>query len=394
MNRSTRVIRLATLSALAACLATLVVPPAAAQNAEEADFLKHAESLLSKAGSPPPSDELREIAQTLADLTVPSEKWKPQERARVLTLQVKAAGALGDAAMALAAARIIADKLRDQPEALELAYVGAVIAADGELARKIAKDAGEKATGAAKQTWSKRRTWAAELGKAAPDIKIRTHAIEEISVTKRGDELLILDFWNVLAPPPKESLAALKKIVEKYGEAHKLAIVSVNADSEARFERAQKWVAENKLDWHQVYEKVAVGAPITHAAFKAQAAPWTVTVDTLGQIRFVGDAASPAFETTLRAALAEAAGEFPPMTADRRSGKADAPATAKKDAENPGEEKALPSNPEAQAKLRQARVFRRTGKSADAKRLLEEIVANYPGTQEAKEAQEDLGYLP
>lgn len=393
MNRTTRVIRFALVSALAACLATLVVPSAFAQNAEEADFLKRAEALLSKTGSPP-SDELREIAQTLADLTVPSEKWKPPERTRVLTLQVKAAGALGDAAMALAAARIIADKLRDQPEALEHAYIGAVIAADGELARKIAKDAGEKATGAAKQTWSKRRTWAAELGKPAPEIKIRTHAIEEISVTKRGDELLILDFWNVLAPPPKESIAALKKVVERYGEAHKLSIVSVNADSEARFDRAQKWVAENKLDWHQVYEKVAVGAPITHTAFKAQAAPWTVMVDTLGQVRFVGDAASPAFETTLRAALAEAAGEFPPMTADRRSGKADAPATAKKDAEQPGEDKARPSNPEAQAKLRQARVFRRTGKSADAKRLLEEIIANYPGTQEAKEAQEDLGYLP
>lgn len=390
MNRNTAVLR-----ASVFCIITaFAVPMVSAQNADEADFLKRAEAFLNKPGPVPIGDELREIAQTLVSLTGPSEKWKPEERGRVLSLQIKAGGALGDAAMTLAAARLIDAKIAELPNMFESAYTGAIVAADGELAGKIAKDAGAKATGAAKQNWTRRRQWSAQLGKSAPDIEIRTHLMEEISVSKRGDELLILDFWNVLAPPSKESIGALKKIAENYGEAHKIAIVSVNSDSEARLERAQKWVADNQLEWHQVYEKVAVSAPITHEAFKAQAAPWTVMVDTVGQIRYVGDAASPAFEYTLRAALSEAAGEYPAMTEKRRSGKADEPVAVKKKDGKEGEEKVLPSNPEAQAKLRQARLFRRTGKTSDAKKLLQEIIDNYPGTQEAKEAEEDLGYMP
>ena len=50
----------------------------------------------------------------------------------------------------------------------------------------------------------------------------------------------------------------------------------------------------------------------------------------------------------------------------------------------------LPSNPEARGKLKLARTYLKTGKRTDAKLLFEEIVRDYPGTQEAEQAQEYL----
>ena len=101
----------------------------------------------------------------------------------------------------------------------------------------------------------------------------------------------------------------------------------------------------------------------------------------------------------VRAAVAEAAGEFvavrPKTTAGveaepRTAVKPAAPEAKEKEKEKPVASGDLPHNQEAASMLNQARVYLKTGRKTDAKKLLQEIVEKYPGTWEAKDAQETL----
>jgi outer membrane protein assembly factor BamD (BamD/ComL family) len=74
-------------------------------------------------------------------------------------------------------------------------------------------------------------------------------------------------------------------------------------------------------------------------------------------------------------------GEQPQKPGD----KIKSPEPTEKKPKTKSEEK--PSDPEAAKLLRLARTYLKTGKKTDAKRLLEQIVREFPGTPEAREAQ-------
>jgi hypothetical protein len=124
-----------------------------------------------------------------------------------------------------------------------------------------------------------------------------------------------------------------------------------------------------------------------------------VLIDSRGYVRAAGDAAGPAFRYAVRAAVAEARGQFSyiaPRSIDGKSAVPESGAAAggprKKPPESGGGE--LRDDPDAQAKLTLARTYIRTGKRTEAKRLFQEIVRDYPGTRQAKEAQEYLDGMP
>jgi hypothetical protein len=95
----------------------------------------------------------------------------------------------------------------------------------------------------------------------------------------------------------------------------------------------------------------------------------------------------------LRAAVSEARGEHEivlPRTRDGQQPTRPSAQVKPKEKERRERDEELPSNPEARQKLTLARTYLKTGKRTDARRLFEEVVRDYPGTVEAKEAQEYL----
>lgn len=352
-------------------------------------------SKLTKPGAVHSPEEAKDALEFLSSWRVDPAKLTATDRAKLLSCEAIAAAAGGDAARALRAARAIRAEFPAELAYAEPAYLGAFVAADAELAGQIVKTLAETASPDAKKRLARQRQFIAPMGKQAPDVTIRSDDGPEFAVRKRKDKLLIIDFWNVLSPPADAQVDAMLALHAEFGGESHVEFVGVNSDNEQRTPKARDFAAQKKYTWPQRYEQKAVGAPITHEAFKAGAPPWIVVVDAIGQLRAVGEPGDAALTYAIRCALAEARGEHDAMSADRRSGKkpdaaGDSPTAQKPAAKPAGGDAELPSNPDAAAKLNRARLFFKTGKKTDARKLAEEVVREYPGTREAKEAQEWL----
>ncbi len=327
------------------------------------------------------------------------QRLAPADRRTLLEVQIATALGTGDvrsAREALAALRKLAP---DAPRTWQWTYRVAVAAGDAKLAREAIRTLRKRATDRTeKRRWIQRLRWIRQVGQDAPDVTIRTEDLTEYPVADRGEQVLVIDFWNIRRPPPDQAIAALKRLYAQYRESPHVAFVGVNADSESDLEKARAFAKDKGMVWKQCYEGHAAAAPITHKAFRAGRPPWTVLIDSYGYIRAIGSASEPGFVDALRAAVAEAAGDVEPIgprTIDGRQRDAGAVRTIpeKKPAvrTNPGD---LPSNPEAASKLRQARAYLKTGLKKKAKQLLEEIIRDYPGTLEAYKAKEYLETIP
>lgn len=344
-------------------------------------------------------EQAREAAERLKSWRDAGQKFEGPARQRQLHAEVLAALGLGDAAGARAALEAMQKEFADAPATAECAYLAAAAAGDAQLGLQAIKTLAAAAAREDKKRWSARRRWMEKVGVVAPDADLPTES-SAVPVRKRGSKALLIDFWSALPEPDAEHAAALKQLHDAFAGGGDFELVGVNADAESRVEQAQALAARLGYSWPQVYEKQPAQAPITHKAFEAGSPPWLVLIDTYGFVRAVGAANEPALQYAVRAAIAEARGEFPAVTPRDREGQqpeaagakisvADKPPEAARPAAGP-----LPSNPEAASKLRQARAFLKTGKKTDAMRIFREIVRDYPGTQEAQEAQSYLDSSP
>lgn len=217
---------------------------------------------------------------------------------------------------------------------------------------------------------------------------------------RRNGVVLVLDFWNRRDKPGDEQVKALRGLYEALAGVGKVEFLGVNADGPAQVKAARRFAADNGYSWPQHYERRTSGAPLTHKAFRVDSSPWQIVIDGEGNVRAVGSASEAAFVYALRAAVAEARGEYPPVRPKTTDGKPaprpkpEPPAVEPepKAKEGPPPQVELPSNPEARTLLTRARLFRKTGKRTEAKKLLKEVIEKYPGTREAKEAAEMLPY--
>lgn len=309
----------------------------------------------------------------------------------------------GDAAAALERARQDGSAAAGQPEVLRVAYMAAVAAGDAQLAEECLKKLADRADAAEKARIARRRQWLVGVGREAPDATIRCEDGSTFRTATRGDKVLVIDFWNSLAAPPTEHIEALKKLHADLRDDRNVEFVGVNADAAARLETARGLVQSNGLAWPQAYEETATNAPITHGAFKAGNPPWLVVIDSFATIRAVGAADEPGVVYALRAAIAEARGDFEPVMPRTRDGrqvarpgsrgelaKAAEKAAAERPAKKPEPPGELPSNADARSLLTQAHTLRRGGNKTKARELYQRIVQDYPGTKEAQEAQEWL----
>jgi hypothetical protein len=345
------------------------------------------------------ASDARQAMNRLAEWKLTPEKLSPADRARLKRIELYIALADGNAKTALEHAQSLLSEFPDDPAACEAAYLAACAAGDAKLGSDMLRQLARSATGDRRRLISQRRRWIRGVGKEAPEVEIRTEDMTAFETARRGDRVLLIDFWNVLGTREDDTSAALRALHDEYQYSPHVDFVGVNADAEAQVPEAKEFAKERRYSWKQRYEYVAADAPITHQAFRAGNPPWQVLIDTFGYIRAVGSVAEPAFQYALRAAVAEAGGDYAAVMPRTRDGQqperpsAQVEPTAPRKPKSDDQDQELPSNPDAQAKLSQARVFLKAKNRSKAIELFREIVRDYPGTQEAREAQEYLDSL-
>jgi hypothetical protein len=326
--------------------------------------------------------------ERLEELAPDYHKLDRADRERSLKIEIYAALAAGNAGRALERYQELRSLAPEAAGTRAAAYVVGLASGRASLVAEAAES--DKARGAALRDVAER------IGLAAPDVVIRTDEGGTVSVRKRENAVLLLDFWSARQPADRKRVEALTSVHRAYEQEPFLEMVGVNTDSRGDLEKARQFAKDSGYVWKQCYEQKAEKAPITHGAFKIElGGPGCVLVDSRGRIRAAGDIADPALVYAVRAAVAEARGDYPylPPRSLAAQAAADAQAAGGKDKSEPQATGDLPSNPEAAAKLRQAHAFRRAGRKSDALRMYREIVRDYPGTREAAEAQELLDAL-
>lgn len=337
--------------------------------------------------------DAKQARDRLAEWRLVTEKLADDDRARLWRVELYVALAKGHAHAALERAQSLLSEFPGDRTTAEAVYLAACAAGDAQLALDTLKQLGKSATGEQRRLMSQRRRWMRGVGRKAPDVVIRADDMTEFSTVRRGDRVLLIDFWNVRVSPNNEEVAALRDLYQEYQPSLHVEFVGVNADAESRVSAAKRFAQEKGYVWKHRYEYQARQAPLTHQAFHAGSPPWQVLIDTLGYVRAIGAASEPGFQYALRAAVAEARGDQElvlPRTRDGQQAERPSAAIEAKPKKPDEPERELPSNPEALKKLRLARTYLKTGKRSDAKRLFEEIVRDYPGTREAQQAQEYL----
>lgn len=340
-------------------------------------------------------DALERINQLGVIEAYQMDKLSQDDRALLLRTEIWAAAIAGNAKRAQDRVPALLKSVGDARVMQETAYVAACAAGDAKAADAALKELATLVPGDQRRAVSERRRWVRDVGKPAPEVTLALEDGTSIEVANRRDIALVIDFWNVLSKPAAAHVEALKKLHESFGGDSHIVFAGVNADPPARLGKAQEFAREAGYPWKQVYEEKAGNAPLTHQAFKVASTPWVVLIDRNGIVRAVGEPTNPAFVYAVRAAVAEARGDYPPVLARSIDGKEAEPfkppvVSAKSGgAAAGGGGGAKPSNPEAAELLKQARLYLKTGKKTDAKRILQEIIDKYPGTKEAEEA----GYL-
>jgi hypothetical protein len=343
--------------------------------------------------------EARQAKARLAEWKLAPEQLSPADRARLRQIEVCIALSDGDAKTALRHARTLVEEFPDDPERCATAYVAACAAGDAKLGYDLLKKLARGATGEQRRLISRRRRWIRGVGRSAPDVEIRAEDATVFRPTRRGERVLLIDFWNVPQTRAGDSGAALRELYKQYENSRHIEFVGVNADAEPDVPAAQEFAEQRGYVWQQRYERTAIDAPITHQAFRAGAPPWQVLIDTFGVVRAAGSVAEPGFQYAVRAAVAEARGDYEIVLPRARDGtqpaRPSAGITVAPQSGRPSDagDQELPSNPDALAKLTQARAFLKAKSRSRAIALFEEIVREYPGTREAQEAQEYLDSL-
>jgi hypothetical protein len=345
----------------------------------------------------PPVQELRKLRDSLCEpqRVIPAAEgeaalaklraWnlspdalKKNEHIWLLETELYAALATGDAGRAAELLNQLQVQAPEPDQTRAAAHLVHAARGDGAAALEALKASGGPGGGDAKS--AARRRWLKQVGSLAPEVELVAADGTKLSARARHGIVLLVDFWNTRGAT-REYAAALRTLKAAHAGNLRLQFVGVNWDA-ASNRAAAKRFAQEAYAWPQVYEGRAAEAPLTHRAFQAGAPPWTVVIDGQGRVRAVGDAREPAIAYALRAALVEAG--------PKPGGPAAGPARPPEPQVGKGD---LPSNDEAEALLRQARTYIRTGFKTKAKELLEEIIRKYPGTRQAREAEERLQLL-
>ncbi|TWT42359.1 hypothetical protein RAS1_34900 [Phycisphaerae bacterium RAS1] len=374
-----------------------VSAPAAAADEKAVRELKELHEKLVKPDKVLPAERGKKAREQLDAWALDAADLDGKQRALLAQTQAFAALVAGDAAAALRKAEALLEDSGDQKLSQQVAFLAALAAGDARTADKAVEQltAGTKDDEAG--SIAAARATLKLIGRKAAEVTLAAADGQTYSTTQRGGRVLVLDFWSLDPKPAKKSSAALVRAYDTSKAAGEPIFVGVCLAPKDRVAAAGALAKELGYTWPVAYN----GETSTESAAEelGASAGMQLILDPRGYIRFAGDAGEPAFHYALRAVLAEATNAYPavaPITVDGDSpGTAElqpseAAATPSKEPERAKHSSELPSNPEAASMLREARAFMKTGKKKDARRLLEQIIKDYPGTKEAAEAEEFL----
>lgn len=381
----------------ALAFAWMIVPAgaAAAQDAAAIGDMERRHVDFVKPGRVCTLDAALEAIELLERLDLPADKLTPQQRTRLFELEVYAALGSGDVARAGKALASLRETEVDKALLADAELAHALAAGDAKAAKEAIEKLPKAETPAQNRQREALKVGLAEVGTRAPEATIVTADGGRIAAHDRNKTVLLIDFWATKHAHSQAALAALRMLSVETEPELLFLMVGVNTDSDTT--KAKKYVADKKLNWKQCYEGKESGAPITHTAFKIGAPPVRqVLIDGRGYVRASGPISEPGIVYAARAALGEAKGLFPyvaprnlagePAVKEPGAGAAGGGAVKKADAKPAAGE--LPSNPDAANLLLRARAAMRAGMRNEARKLFQEIIDKYPGTKEAKEAEE------
>lgn len=345
---------------------------------------------------PAPIDDGYRALDGLAGLNLDPAKLPPDARVRALQIEVIGALTVGDSARALA-------RLGDLKAAMEDAAILQMLTYQAPLAAGDARQALAAIEAAAAEKTARVDT--AELARTRRGLERVGMRIAPDVVSKLGEsaarKAIVVDLWSEKSAPGEPLTKALQDLHAGFETELAFELIGVNVDGASAAQKARAAVEKRGYKWRQLDDSGAA-AELTRALNLGQP-PRQVLIDARGFVRAAGLASDPAFVYAVRAAVAEARGDFAYVAPVTTKGERVGPATgsaggvaakAAKKEEPPKGTGDLPSNPDAEAKLNTARAFLKTGKKTDARRMFEEIVRDYPGTREAKIAQEFLDTMP
>lgn len=312
-----------------------------------------------------------EIAPKLAALS-------SEERAKALELAVHSHLLRGDAAGAKLAFDKFAEADATTSTASQTGYLVGVVAGDAVVALQ-ALTAWEAEDGAKRKT----------LRAHEENLRLIGATIKDRSALAGGEpKLLVLDCWS----PPEitaRSTAALVRAIETH-DRNAVRFVGVCLADKA----AAATGPGAARQWTQFYADSDPASTVLLNAFPISRNV-VLIIEADGVIRSAawgGD--DPAFHYALRAAVAESKGEFAPITPrglrEASEQNHDAAPTAGAGTGSAASGTVMRSDPEAARLLDQARLFVRTGRRTDARKLFQEIMDRFPNTTEAAEAAERI----
>ncbi|MCK4341497.1 MAG: redoxin domain-containing protein [Phycisphaerae bacterium] len=370
-------------------LAVLLLAPAGlAQDSKTLAELQRWHDELTKSKTAVSVEDGRQALAQIKKWSLKLDDLEVEQRGRLLRLEIIAALAVGDAARAASWLPDLELDFPDTRETLRAAWLVAGASGDAELAQQTLEKLRERKA-ASTTAVSKRLRRLRMIGRPAPEVDIRTESGRTIPLHERNGVVLVLDFWNVRRKPGDKQIAVLRGLHDAFAHEREVEFLGINSDPPPQVDAAKKFAADSGYQWPQHYERQTKGAPLTDKAFHVDFTPWQVIIDRHGNVRAVGSASAPEFQYALRAAAAEAQGKYAVLWPKTTDGVPAQPRTpvAKAEKKKPAVEKDLPHHPEAKRLLDQARLYLKTGRKRDAKKLLEELIEKYPDTWEAREAR-------
>jgi len=354
--------------------------PAVAQNQDGLRDMRSLYDTLTTPGQVTPENQAEAMLAQLENWIPKPDELHGEDRIKRHVVEIYAALAVGHATRAQEQLAELQKVAADKPETYQAAYMVAMAIGDAKLGEEAVKALSEKADREERRELSIRRRWLRHMSELAPDETVVAEDGTKFALRGRFGVVLVVDFWNT-KDTTRVYAEELRTLRDLNKSNFRVQFLGINADDENELSKAQEFAKSADWSYPQHYEKSSRRPPLTYGQFKAGNPPWTVIIDKDGKVQTVGSVEEPAFVYALRCAAAAASDKFvkkeEPGAGEQYVGKYD-----------------LPSNPEAAALLRQARTYLRTGMKTKAKELLEQIIRDYPGTREARDAQERLGGLP
>lgn len=359
----------------------LAVLPATAEDSDRLAEVKTWHTKVAAAKGALPADLGRQALEQLKKWGFAPTGLEPEARRQLLELEICGCLATGDAARAKTRLTDLQAVAPDARETLRLAWFVGLAAGDAALGKRTLAHLKEKGVVKAEAV-AERLQWLELVGEAAPDRELTAEPSRSVALRRRAGVVLLLDFWTLREKPDQQALAALRDLLSEFTSQRQVEFVGVNLD--AQTDAARTFATEAGYGWPQVY--AAGDAQTLSDAFHVRGPWWQVIVDGDGFVRAAGSIREPGLVYALRSAVAEARGDHVAVRPVNVDGQP-AQVAASEQKKDEAAEQEPPHDPEAARLLDQARLYLKTGKKTEARKLLQELIEKYPNTWEAREAR-------